>query len=309
MIAPKLLAGKRRGLGLLLALVAVAQAALAAAFAEAISAMVGQGAAGGVAASGLALAFGAAMLAERWTAERFAQSFVMDCRSGLFESVIRNRGEGQEARWLTSLVGDLSAIRNYAVRGSVKLWTSMLAGLVASAWLIHTAPAMTMVLLPFLVGIVLIIGATSLLQREIAQQRNARGRLNRFLLRRVRIEMSGVPSPRGHGRLRLDELSSQLRSRVERRAFVFGTMELLAAVAGGIATVLLVTMPSAAGSAAALVGQISLIGFISSRLLETARALHARVGGRIALDRLAVLLARVPSDGSGRKGPGYGDGD
>jgi ABC-type multidrug transport system fused ATPase/permease subunit len=296
---PKLLSKERRYLGLLLALVAIAQAAFAAAFADAISAMVGQTNVNATAAIILATAFGVAMLAERWIAERFAQSFVLECRVEIFESVIRNRGEGQEARWLTSLVGDLTAIRNYAVRGSVKLWTSMLAGVVASAWFISSSPAMAVALLPLLVGFVLVIGTTLLLRRVIAEQRNARGRLNRFVIRRVRIEMAGAPAPRGHGRLRLAELSGGLRSKVERRAFIFGTMELLAGVAGGIASVILIVNQVELNATAVLVGQISLIGFISTRLLETARALHARAGGRVALDRLANLLARDPSTARG----------
>ncbi len=298
MTAPRLLANERRLLGLLLALVAIAQAAFAAAFADAISAMVGQAVVDASLAIALACAFGAAMLADRWIAERFAQSFVRDCRSAIFDSVIRNRGERQEARWLTSLVGDLTAIRNYAVRGSVKLWTSTLAGVVASAWFAFSAPAMAMALLPIAVGFVLVIATTLFLRRVIAEQRNARGRLNRFLIRRVRIEMAGAPCPRGHGRLRLAELSNELRSRIERRAFIFGTMELLAGVSGGIAALLLIMQQAETGTMAALVGQISLIGFISTRLLETTRALHARAGGRIALDRLATLLAREPSDGN-----------
>jgi uncharacterized protein YfeS len=308
-IPPRLLAKKRQFLGLLLALVAIAQAAFAAAFADAISAMVGKTAVDASLAITLAVAFGVAMLADRWIAERFAQSFVMDCRSEIFESVIRNRGEGQEARWLTSLVGDLTAIRNYAVRGSVKLWTSMLAGLVASAWFLSSAQAMAMALLPLAIGFVLIMGTTFFLRRIIAEQRNARGRLNRFLIRRVRIEMAGAPCPRGHGRLRLKDLSGELRGRIERRAFVFGTMELLAGVSGGIAAVLLIMKQADTGTTAALVGQISLIGFISSRLLETARALHARAGGRIALGRLARLLAREPSSGRNRAASSSSDSD
>lgn len=292
---PKLLAKSRRKAGLLLALVAIAQAALAAAFADAISAMVGVSALHSGLAITLATGFGAAMLAERWIAEHFAQSFVFDCRAAIFESVIRNRGEGQEARWLTSLVGDLTAIRNYAMRGSIKLWTSLLAGFAASAWMLYTSPTISVVLLPIFVGFILVIASIILLRREIAEQRQARGRLNRFLIRRVRIEMIGAPCPRGHGRLRLAELARALLIQAERRALIFGTMEFIAAASGGIATILLVTMQSESGAIAALVGQLSLIGFISTRLLETARALHARAGGQIALHRLSALLARQPS--------------
>lgn len=299
MSTPRLLARKRLHLAAALAVVALAQAGLAAAFAEAISTLVGEAATaegqGGFPAATLALGIGAAMMAERVTAERFAQSFVTDCREQIFEAVIRNRGTGGEARWLTALVGDLTALRNYAVRGSVKLWTSMLAGIAASLWFLQAAPTMAPALLPFLAGVILIFGTTWLLQRQIARQRDARGRLNRFLIRRVRIELAGAPCPRGHGRKRLSALTDTLRSRIERRALIFGAMELLAALAGGLAAVLLVTHQGKTTATATLVGQISLIGFIASRLLETARALHAQAGGRIALERLSGLLRRAPA--------------
>ncbi len=291
---PKLLSKSRRVLGLMLGFVAFAQAALAAGFAQAIGALVEQPVKEPLLAVSLAIGFGGAMLVERWVAERFAQSFVIECRAGIFSSVIRNRGEGQEARWLTSLVGDLTAIRNYAVRGSVKFWTSILAGVAAAVWFMVSAPLMWMALLPFVIGFALIIGATYFLKREIAEQRVARGRLNRFLIRRVRIEMSGVPCIRGHGRMRLRELSEALGSKAERRARIFGAMEFLAAVSGGVASVVLVVIHHGQGSVAALVGQLSLMGFIASRLLDVARALHARAGGKIALNRMAKLLAKQP---------------
>jgi hypothetical protein len=302
---PRLLAGKRWPIGLALGVVALAQAGLAAAFSEAIGSVAagtGAGVAGSVTfAFVLALAMGAAMLAERSTAERFAQSFVLECRARLFDAVIRNRGKGNEARWLGGLVGDLSALRNYAMRGSVRLWTSLLAGAAAGGWLVYSAPRQGMVLLPFIACLVLLMGITILLRRTIARQRGSRGRLNRFVLRRVRIEMAGAPCPRGHGIKRLGELSGQLRSDSERRAFVFGSMEFLASLSGGLAVLLLVMTAPASQSNAVLVGQISLVGFIAARMLETARALHARAGGHIALGRLANMLGRDPSGRSAAK--------
>jgi len=299
MTPPRLLAGQRWRIGLVLGLVALSQAGLAAGFSETIGSLAARstgGRSGAVMiALALALAIGLAMLAERATAERLAQSFVIDCRASLFDAVIRNRGQGNEARWLTGLVGDLSALRNYAIRGSVKLWTSLLAGAGASGWLAVSSPRQSIVLLPFLAGLVLLAGITLPLRRAIARQRGSRGRLNRFVLRRVRIEMAGAPCPRGHGTRRLCELSGQLSADIERRALVFGTMEFVASVSGTVAALVLVTTAPASGSTGALIGQVSLVGFIAAQMLAAARALHARAGGHIALDRLANLLARDPA--------------
>lgn len=298
MSTPRLLTRERRPLGVALATVALAQALLAAVFADAISVLAGQSGQDApsaifVAAS-LAGMTGIVMLADRWAAERFAQSFVLDCRIALFSGVIRHRGEGRDSRWLTALVGDLTAIRNYAVRGSVKLWTSLIGFAAASAWLFFASPGARLALLPLFAGLLAIPLCLLVLNRRIALQRSARGRLNRFLIRRVRIEMAAAPCPRGHGQQRMETLSRDLRGHVEQRALLFGVMEMLAVVAGACGAILLVAGQQAAAPTAILVGQISLIGFIASRLLETARALHARAGGLIALQRLSNLLARVP---------------
>lgn len=299
MSVPRLIARQRRGFALALAAVAMAQAGFATIFSAEIARMAGQGvsaAAGTIfPAVALAMAIGATMLIERWIAERFAQSFILECRKRIFDAVIRNRGGGRESRWLTALVGDLTALRNYAVRGSVKLWTSLLSGTAAGAWFVVSSPDRVIAILPMVVGLGLVIVSLLPLGGRIAAQRASRGRVNRFLIRRVRIEMTAAPCLRGHGVKRLDQLSADLRARIEARALMFGIMEFAAICSGGMATVLLVTTRSGASSSAELVGQISLIGFISGRLLETTRALHARTGGRVALDRLARLLASVPA--------------
>lgn len=297
MTTPRLFAAKRYGLGMALAAIALGQAGVAAGFAQAIGAMIapshGDYRLASALSLGLALAIGLLMLAERWMAERFAQSFVVDWRASIFEGVIRHRGEGNESRWLTALIGDLTALRNYAVRGSVKLWTSLVSGLAAGIWFLWFSPRLGLAMLPFVVGLAMIVATTALLRRAIAAQRGARGRLNRFLVRRIRIEMHAGACPRGHGRKRLDTLSDELRARIERRAVIFGGMELVAAVAGNCAVILAIMLYARSHSPAEIIGQISLIGFIASRLIETTRALHAQAGGKIARERLMKMLSKT----------------
>jgi ABC-type multidrug transport system fused ATPase/permease subunit len=295
---PTLISGNRRIVALALAIIALTQAALAVGFANAIGDLVVQSQQRGqvtyLPAFAFSIAMGIAMLAERATAERFAQSFVLDCRRSIFENVVRNSGDDRPARWLTALVGDLTAIRNYAVRGSVKLWTSLLAGIAASFWFWLNYPTSQFVLMPFLLGLLLLLGTTYFLRSAIAVQRNTRGKLNRFLIRRVQIEASGQSTPRRHGYRRLQDLSEDLSRKVQKRAFIFGIMECIAIICGGLSAVLVIIIDRNPASNAMIIGQISLIGFIATRLLETARAMHAQAGGQIALNRLKRLLAIAP---------------
>lgn len=290
---PRLLAPARRNAALLLALLALGQALAAVLFAEAIDGLLAASANAGPRAAlpavALGLAGGTLLGAERWVAERFAQSFVTDCRAALFDAVIRNAGDGNEARWLSGLVNDMTALRNYALRGTIRLWTSALAAVAAAGWLVLSGPAQRLAMIPLAIGAVLVVAMVRPLGRAIAAQRTERGRLNRFLIRRVRAEMAGAPAPRGHGRNKLVALSATLRRRIEVRAANAGAMDAIASACGALAAAILVLRaPGESG----LVGSLTVIGFIAARLLETSRALHARTGGTIALTRLSRLLAR-----------------
>jgi predicted lipid-binding transport protein (Tim44 family) len=64
------------------------------------------------------------------------------------------------------------------------------------------------------------------------------------------------------------------------------------AVSGLLATLIVATQAVASGTVASIAGSLTLIAFISGRLMETSRALHARIGGGIALARLGQMLAR-----------------
>ncbi len=295
---PALLAGHRRGLAALLTLLAIGEVVLAVLFAAALDRLLGAEhppllallSAGGIAAMAAA-----ALLLARWVGEDFAQSFVSDCRAALFAAVTRHAGEGEDARWLTVLINDMVALRNYALRGTVRLWTSTLAAGGAAGWVLVTMPPLRASLVPLLAGAAVIVALIWPLSRAITAQRRQRGKLNGFLVRRVRAEMAGETSPKGHGFRKLGTLSGDLAAAAVKRALGAGAMDAAATLAGLAAALLLVWQASGATDAVGLAGSLTLLGFIAARLLESARALHARIGGKIALERLSRLLAEEPA--------------
>jgi ABC-type multidrug transport system fused ATPase/permease subunit len=294
---PRLLAGPRRALAVLLVALALGEALLAVLFAAGLDRLL----AGAqppltalLAASGIAAMAAAALMLARWVGEDFAQSFVSDCRAALFEAVTRHPDEGNDARWLTVLINDMAALRHYALRGSVRLWTSSLAAGTAGLWVCAMMPMLRMALIPLVLGALTVLAVVWPLSRAIAAQRGARGRLNRFLVRRVRAELAGEVSAKGHGFKKLAQLSADLGQASVERASSAGAMDAVATLAG-LAAALVIVWQSAHGGAGAqgevgLAGSLTLLGFIAARLLESARALHARIGGRLALVRLAQLL-------------------
>jgi len=304
--APRLLAGKRRELAAMLAVLALGEAVVAVLFAAAIDRLLAHAAAPAIpalAAAGLALMAGLTLLATRWVGEDFAQYFVTDCRAALFEAVTRAGSEGGDARWLTVLINDMAALRNYALRGSVRLWTSVLSASAAAGWVLITMPTLRPALIPLAFGAGAIILLTWPLTRAITAQRSQRGRLNRFLVRRVRAELTGEPSAKGHGFRKLAVLSGDMARLSVKRAVRAGAMDGLAMAAGLAAALLIVWQALGQQGAAGLAGSLTLFGFIAARLLESARALHARIAGRIALRRLAQLLDTGPAQRRPRAKP------
>ena len=299
-LAPRLLAGRRRHLAALLALVALGEALLAVLFAGALDRLMSPaGVALGAlpAAVSIALTAAAALLLQRWLGEAFAQGFVTECRGTLYHAVTRHRGEGGDARWLTVLINDMAALRNYALRGTVRLWTSATAVSATALWVVLTMPQLRLALAPPAMAVAAILLIAWRLSHAIAAQRNDRGRLNRWLVRRVRGELGGLPITNGRGFRKLGELSDAIARTSIRRAALAGAMD-ASATLGGLAAMLVIVVPLArGGQQAGLAGNLMLIGFIAARLLESARALHARIGGRIALRRLEerlVAAARRP---------------
>ncbi len=299
---PRLLAGERRVLAALLTLLALGEAVLAVLFAAALDRLLAHDGAlllPLLAAGGIAAMAGAALMLGRWLGEDFAQGFVSDCRAALFAAVTRHPGEGGDARWLTVLINDMAALRNYALRGTVRLWTSVTAAGAAGLWVFATMPQLRAALIPLILGAGVILLLVWPLSRAIMTQRRERGRLNRFLVRRVRAELAGEANPHRHGFRKLAMLSDDLARAAVRRAANAGAMDAAATLAGLLAALVIVWqaiagLDSGPQGGASLAGSLTLLGFIAARLLESARALHARIGGRIALERLEKLLVQAP---------------
>lgn len=298
--APRLLAGRRRSLAAVLVALAVGEALLVVLFAARLDQLLSipSPAPSALAAgAGIAGAAAAALLLQRWVGESFAQGYVADCRAALYSAVVRWRGATPEeggARWLTGLINDMASLRNYALRGSVRLWTSATAAGAAGLWVALTMPQLRIGLVPLLIGTAIILLLTLPLSRAIVAQRRERGRLNRFMVRRVRADLEGAAPRKGNGTRKLASLSATLAHASVTRAAAIGTMEAIATLAGLAAALVLVWQAGGRGGHAGIAGHLTVIGFIAARLLESVRALHARIGGRIALDRLAGLIASAP---------------
>ncbi|MFB9950612.1 ABC transporter transmembrane domain-containing protein [Rhizobium puerariae] len=239
----------------------------------------------------LAFLAGVSTLGERWSGELLAQSYITAIRSQLFEATIHSARGTPESRWLTSFVSDLTALRNWATNGPVRMLTSTVALAISSAWFVISSPQLAATLLPIGLAMVAIGILHRTLGEAIVMQRRARGRLTRFVLRRIRIEV-GDNNPGGHGRKTFAERSGQLASCAVARARITGLMDAIAMSSGLLASLILVTL-SAQGQpfdTTALAGALTLLGFLSSRIVEFSRALQAFAAGHVALHRIRQLL-------------------
>lgn len=300
---PRLLAGRRRALAGLLVALALGEALAAVLFSAELDHLLAapRPSLAALGEAGLTAALvGAALLLQRWVGERFAQGYVADCRAALFAAVASQRGapaaDGAQARWLTVMINDMTSLRNYALRGTVRLATSATAAGAAALWALIAMPHLRASLVPLALG----AGAIGLLalplSRAVTAQRRERGRLNRFIVRRIQAELAGEPPRGGFGFRKLAALSHDFSDAAVRRAASAGAMEAAATLAGLAAALTLALVwhaPGAGTQAGAhgwIAGSLTLLGFIAARLLESARALHARIAGRIALERMAERL-------------------
>lgn len=239
----------------------------------------------------LAFIAGLSTLGERWVGEVMAQSYITAIRSQLFEAVIQSARGTPESRWLTPFISDLTALRNWATNGPVRMLTSTVALTLGSGWFVILSPHLAAALLPIGLAIVAIGLLHRTLRDMIVVQRRARGSLTRFVLRRIRIEASGNYR-NGHGRKTFAERSGQLASRAIARARITGLMDAIAMSSGLLASLILIVLSvkNEASDSTALAGALTLLGFISSRVVEFSRALQAFAAGHVALRRICKLL-------------------
>lgn len=297
MSLPPLVAGERRRLFGALVATGFAQAGVAALTAGLVgSAVVANGLSGPLAAglAASALLAGTAALAERWLGEQLAQSYVLGLRQQLFAAAVPVIGQVDEARLLMPFVGDLSAVRNWAARGPAALLTAGVAVAGGSLLLLVQSPRLAAGLLPLLLAGLLLWALYRQLGSRIADQRRVRAQLTRFVMRRLQLpplpdDLPGWQRLRRADRRRLGLRATRAASMAVRRATVVGAMDGVALAGAGLAGLALLAL-APGHEDRALIAALALTGFVSARLLDVARALHALAGGGVALQQISARL-------------------
>lgn len=293
---PGLLTGGRGVWLVALVLSAISQAAAAAAFAEVLSLALRDDSDPRILSllGLIAALLAAASFAERLVGEMVAQSYIHAVRLELFEALIAHRGTTSEAQWLNPLVNDLGALRSWAARGPVRLLTSSIALVLAMAIFVFRYPQLAAAALPFPVCLVLVCWLAPKLRETIRQQRGARGGLTRFIVRRARIEASGLAGKNRRGRISMIDRSQQLWRLAVSRTRLFAVLEGLATAAPAVALVIVAAVTFGGGADPALaIAAITLIGFAGARQLEIVRAVHASIGGHVAHERIEKVLTNA----------------
>jgi ABC-type multidrug transport system fused ATPase/permease subunit len=239
-----------------------------------------------------ALLAGSAGLLERWVGEKLAQSYVLTLRQKLFAAAIPAIGRVEEARLVLPFVGDLSAVRNWAARGPAALLTAGVASTSGAILLAAQYPALAAGLLPLLAATLLLLLLYRRLGGRIAQQRQSRAQLTRFVLRRLRVPAeAALPAQQRVSRAdrrRLDARAERSAAMAIRRATMVGLMDGVALTGGSLTVLALLALGSS--DQRALIAALGLAGFAAARLLDVARALHALAGGGVALEQITTRL-------------------
>lgn len=293
---PRLLAGKRRGHAAMLAALALGDALLAVLFADALERLLASAEApvmALLAAGGIAAMAGATLLLARWAGEDLAQSYLTDCRAALVAAVACQPPDSNDARWLTVVTSDMDALQHYALRGTVRLWTSLGAAAAASLWVLLRMPQLVPGLIPLVGGAGVIALLAWPLARALTAQQQERARMNRFLEHRIRDDLVGQSETGRDGPGRLAGLSGGLTRAALRRAVNAGAMDAAAQFAGLTAALLMVWQTLISQAVGGLAGGLMLLGFIAARLLQGAHALRTRIGTRAAQERFLELLAQA----------------
>ncbi len=309
MSLPALFGPGRRVLAIALAGSGLAQAGGAAVAAAAASAALADPACGAPLVGAMVLGGGflaGAFWLERRIGEGLAQSLVADLRQRLFGASIAVAHRLDRGRLAVPFVGDLAAVRNWAARGPIRLLGAGLAFAGGMAALAALHPSLWPSAVPLGLAPLAAAPVGRRLRRTISRQRDIRGGMTRFVLRR--LERHGRQPDAGAARARdaeaLAERSRRLAEISVARAAMAADLEALAVLAGGLAGALAVfgTIVGA-GSPAGAAGALALVGFVAARLRDMARAEHARIAGEVALRRIAARLAEARAASIAPGGP------
>lgn len=248
--------------------------------------------------TGTAATAAAAGFAERFVGERLAQAYVLDLRKRLFAASVLAAGEVDQARLMIPFVGDLTAVRNWAARGPAAIITASTAALGAAGLLALQAPVLAPGLLPLGLALLAMRFLRARLSLLIGDQRRVRGRLTRFVMERLRRaarqQRRQAPMANPGDAARLSSRAERLADVSVRRAKLVGMMDASALFAGGLSLLLILALAAHSDvGAAAVISVVGLAAFVSARVLDVARALHALAGGEVALDNLEARLRTV----------------
>lgn len=239
-------------------------------------------------------AMAGALVAERRLGEGLAQDYVRELRLTLFEASVRAVHGLDRARLAVPFVGDLAAVHNWAARGPIRLLaagTACAGGLIA---LVGLHPELWPAALPLIAAPALAAPLGRSLRATIGQQRDIRGGMTRFVLRRLDRHAGQAPEDAelARHRLGLERRTARLVVASLRRATLAAGLEAVAigASAAAAATVIGLSALVAGLPAASVVGAMALAGFAGARLRDMARAEHARIAGEVAHDRILARL-------------------
>ncbi|MGJ7440657.1 ATP-binding cassette domain-containing protein [Aquipuribacter sp. MA13-6] len=260
-------------------------------------------------AAGLAVAvvvLGLARRAERVTAERVGQSYVVQVRGQLFSHLTRVPGRRLGAKnrgnMLLKFVGDLNALRQWVSLGLARLLVAGVAIGVAVA-----AVLVVDVVLGLGLGLVLLIGAAATgalapsLLRTTRRARRRRARLTGEVTER--LSHVGVVQAAGQERRerrRIGRRSSAVAGAMLARAKVAGSMRGVAegTAVAATAVVLLVgagRVGAGAVDTATVVAVMSIAGLLSGYLRDLGRVAEYAAAASVARDAVRSFLAVEPA--------------
>jgi len=302
---PPLLRGPRRWLMARLLIWGAGQAVVAVATAllveRVFSALEGERLPLAALAALLAVALGAFGLRvlERTDGERLGQRYVAACRLWMYDRLSDPDAADLSARrrglMMARFVSDLSAVRLWVSQGIARLVTGGVAALGAAlaVALIDIRLAVA-VLAPFLLAGGLVLGLRPRLAGAVADMRRRRGRVAAHV-GEVLESVTAWPQETGdRERRRLGRRSRFLRDAAARRARLSEAVRAAPQLAAALAVpaVLGVAASDAALGGAAVVGVLSVLGFLAQSTGDLARALDYRLSFRIARGKLEQSLNR-----------------
>ncbi|MCH1883793.1 ABC transporter ATP-binding protein [Agrococcus sp. ARC_14] len=229
--------------------------------------------------------------AERSVAERMGQHYVQQVRDRLFRHLTRvpARVLGRKASGslLLRFAGDLSALRSWVSLGLARLVVSGVAVVLVLAVLVTIAPRLTAaVTVALLTGTICTIAVGMSLADASRSARNRQARLSGEVAER--LTNVGVLQASGQElreRRRIGRKGALVASAMIRQARAAGTARGVAEATGGIATIAVLIAGAldvrmGDTSPAAIVGAITVVGFLATHLRDLGRVAeyHARAG-------------------------------